>query len=75
MKIKDLKELTVEELGLRRRELKEESLNLRMQQATGQLESPARIRSVRRGIARIETLLSAKRLEASAAKSAPAEKN
>lgn len=57
----DLKELSVDELAARRRVLKEESLMLRVQKEAGQLENPSRIRLARREIARIETLLTAKR--------------
>ncbi len=63
MKINELKEMTVEELGTQRRDLKQEMINLRVQQQSGQLENPARIRTVRRTIARIETILSSRRLE------------
>lgn len=58
MKTRELRELTLEELTARRRELKQEAINLRVQQQSGQLENPARIRLVRREVARIETLLS-----------------
>ncbi len=61
MKIKELREQSNEELATRRRDLKEEMLNLRIQQESGQLENPARIREARREIARIETLLSSRR--------------
>ncbi|QQL45829.1 50S ribosomal protein L29 [Sulfuriroseicoccus oceanibius] len=57
MKLKELKELTAEELQKRSRELKEEMLNLRLQQGSEQLENTARIRTVRREIARVQTLL------------------
>ncbi len=67
MKIKELREQSIEELATRRRELKEEMLNLRVQQESGQLENPARIRQARREVARIETLLAARRNEAAAA--------
>ncbi len=66
MKINELKEMTVEELGTQRRDLKQEMINLRVQQQSGQLENPARIRTVRRTIARIETILSSRRLETAA---------
>jgi large subunit ribosomal protein L29 len=62
MKIKELRELTVDELGARRNELKQEIVNLRIQAQVGQLENPARIRSIRREVARIETLITARRL-------------
>jgi len=58
---KQLSELSVEELAARRRELKEESLMLRVQKEAGQLENPSRIRQARREVARIETILTAKR--------------
>ncbi|MEM6910774.1 MAG: 50S ribosomal protein L29 [Verrucomicrobiota bacterium] len=61
MKAKELRENTIEELAVKRRELKEESLNLRIQQQTGQLENPARLKLVRRDIARIETLINEKK--------------
>lgn len=57
MKIKELRELTVEELAVRRRELKQETINLRVQQQSGQLENPARLLHVRRELARIETII------------------
>ena len=56
--------MTVEELGTQRRDLKQEMINLRVQQQSGQLENPARIRAVRKTIARIETILSSRRNEA-----------
>jgi len=52
-----LRELSDEELNRKLRELKEELFNLRFQKAAGQLENPARIRQVRRDIARILTIL------------------
>ena len=66
MKIKELKEMTNEELATQRRDLKHETINLRVQQQSGQLENPARIRTVRRTVARIETILSSRRLGDSA---------
>lgn len=57
MKIKQLREMTVEELGARRRELRQEMLNLRVQQQIGQLENPSRIMTLRREVARIETIV------------------
>jgi large subunit ribosomal protein L29 len=57
MKIKELREMTVEELGARRRELRQEMLNLRVQQQIGQLENPTRIKHLRREVARIETIV------------------
>lgn len=57
MKIKELREMTVEELGVRRRELRQEMLNLRVQQQIGQLENPTRLKHLRREVARIETIV------------------
>lgn len=59
-KIKELREFSADELTTRRRDLKEELLNLRVQKESGQIENPARIKSARREIARIETLLTEK---------------
>jgi large subunit ribosomal protein L29 len=56
-KVKDIREGSADELAARLRDLKQEALNLRLQQATGQLENSARIRIVRREIARIHTIL------------------
>ena len=53
----ELRELTNEELVLRVREAKEELFNLRFQSATGQLESHGRLRTVKRDIARIYTVV------------------
>ncbi len=73
MKIKDLREMTNEELYSQRRDLKHETINLRVQQQSGQLENSARIRIVRRDVARIESILSERRLaDASAATAEPA---
>lgn len=57
----ELRELSVDELATRRRELKEEALNLRVQKESGQLENPSRLRDIRREVARIETVLTEKR--------------
>ncbi len=61
MKIKELRELTIDELAARRNELKQEIVNLRIQAQVGQLENPARLKLIRREIARVETLLTARR--------------
>ena len=63
---KALSELSVDELARRRRELKEESLMLRVQKEAGQLENPSRIREARREVARIETILTQRRAAAGA---------
>lgn len=60
-KAKEINQLTLDELSARLRELKQEGLNLRLQQATGQLENTARIRLVRREIAQVMTAINAKK--------------
>ena len=57
MKMKELSELTVDELLTKRRDQRQESLHLRLQQQSGQLEQPSRLRLLRRDLARIETEL------------------
>ena len=57
MKIKELRELSNDELIARRRELRKDAFNLRLQQQTGALEKPSVIRLNRREVARIETIL------------------
>ena len=59
-KVKASSELSADELQVRLRELKHEALNLRLQRATGTLENPARIKTVRRETARILTAVAAK---------------
>jgi len=58
MKMKELSELAMDELLTKRRDLRQESLHLRLQQQSGQLEQPSRLRLLRRALARIETELS-----------------
>ncbi len=55
-----IRELSLDELKVRLRELKEEALNLRLQQSTGQIENTDRIRIVRREKARVLTALNEK---------------
>ena len=61
MKIKEIRDLNDEELSTRKRDLKQEAFHLRLQQQSGQLEKPSEIRSIRREVARIETILSERR--------------
>lgn len=71
MKIDQLREQTSEELVRKTRELKQDMLNMRIQQASGQLENPSRLKLLRREVARIETIISERRLNISIDKSAP----
>jgi large subunit ribosomal protein L29 len=57
-----LKDLTAEELLKKKKDVKEEVFNLRFQHSTGQLENTARMKLVRRDVARIETILKEKEL-------------
>ena len=61
MKATDLTGKTADELNDSLLGLKKEQFNLRFQRASGQLENTARVRQVRRDIARIKTVLHAKR--------------
>ena len=60
MNIKDIRGMSVEELESELQKLKKESFNLRFQKAGGQLENTARVRFVRRSIARILTVINSK---------------
>lgn len=57
MKAKEIREMNETELNKQLTDLKSELFNLRFQLATGQLENPLRIRSVRKDIARIKTVM------------------
>jgi large subunit ribosomal protein L29 len=57
MKTNEIRDLTTAEIELKVKSLKEELFNLRFQLATGQLENTARIREVRKAIARMKTVV------------------
>lgn len=57
MKAKDLVDLSTEELLEKEADYRQELFNLRFQLATGQLENTARIKQVRKNIARVKTVL------------------
>jgi large subunit ribosomal protein L29 len=61
MKAADLRVMTLDQLGDEVMKLRKERFNLRFQRASGQLENTARVRQVRRDIARIETITRQKR--------------
>ncbi len=61
---KEIQEKTLEELLSDSRNLRQEIFNLRLQQASAQLEKPARLRTLRRDIARMETQITALRHKA-----------
>ena len=66
MKIAEIKEFTMKELETRKREIRQEIFNLRIQQQGGQLERPHMLRSLRRDAARVATVLTQKRRAARA---------
>ena len=61
MKSVDIRAKSLDELGDQLGSLKKEQFNLRFQKATGQLEKTARVREVRRDIARVKTIAAQKR--------------
>ena len=63
MKIKEIRELTTEELLNKIEELKEELFNLRFANATGNLEKPVRLRELRKQVAKMKTIIRERELE------------
>jgi large subunit ribosomal protein L29 len=61
MKASQFRDQTLEELQDRERDLSEQLFALRLQKVTGQLEKPARVRQVRKDLARVLTILREKR--------------
>jgi large subunit ribosomal protein L29 len=64
MNAKELRDKSADQLKEQLADLKKESFNLRFQQATGALESTARVRQVRRDAARVKTILNEKAAQA-----------
>ena len=66
MKMSDpkIKDATAVELAAMSRDLRHEMFNLRLQQASSQLEKPARLKTLRRDVARVETRISQLRQKA-----------
>jgi large subunit ribosomal protein L29 len=63
MKAAELRDLAVEELGARERDLSDQLFRLRIQKSMGQLEAPNKIRNVRRDLARVKTIMRQKRTD------------
>jgi large subunit ribosomal protein L29 len=61
MKVPDIRAMTIDQIEDEVLKLKKEQFNLRFQRATGQLENTARVREVRRDIARLKTIAQQKR--------------
>tara|TARA_B110000263_G_C15255205_1_gene486133 strand:- start:180 stop:365 length:186 start_codon:yes stop_codon:yes gene_type:complete len=57
MKVEELRELTVEDLRVREKDLDDELFRMRLKKSMGQLEAPAQLRGLRRDLARIKTLI------------------
>lgn len=57
MKIRELRELSAEDLKQKELELRDQLFKLRFQKSLGQLDNPMKIRNIRRDLARIKTLL------------------
>jgi large subunit ribosomal protein L29 len=70
MKFSEIKDMTTVELMAKSRDLRQEVFNLRLQQASAQLEKTARLRLLRRDIARVETRIA--QMSAGAAPGKPA---
>jgi large subunit ribosomal protein L29 len=61
MKAREIRELTLEELTVKSRELRGDLFNAQVKRATGQLENTAKLEQLRRDIARVETVLRERR--------------
>ena len=57
MKVMEMRELTVDDLRARVKELDDQLFRLRLQKSMGQLEAPAKVRDVRKDLARMKTIL------------------
>jgi large subunit ribosomal protein L29 len=62
MKIGEIRELSVDELRTREKDLDDQLFRLRIQKSMGQLEAPAKVRDVRRDLAKIKTILREKQV-------------
>ena len=61
MKAAELRDLGVDDLGARERDLADQLFRMRIQKSMGQLEAPDKLRTVRRDLARVKTVLRQKR--------------
>ena len=64
MKVEEIRELSVDVLRDREKELDDQLFRLRIQKSMGQLEAPVKVREVRRDLARVKTILREKQLAA-----------
>ncbi len=63
MKANEIRKLSTEEINKKINDSKEELFNLRMKQATGSLEKPARLHELRKDVARYKTILREREME------------
>ena len=61
MKVQEIRGLTVGDLALKVKDLHEQIFRLRIQKAMGQIDTPHKVRALRRDLARVETILKEKR--------------
>jgi len=66
MKAAEIRELTVDDLRARVKDLDDQLFRMRIQKSMGQLEAPGKVRDIRRDLARINTILREKELQAAA---------
>ena len=66
--------MSTDELLTKKRDLRQETLHLRLQQQSGQLEQPSRLRLLRRDVARVETVLTQRNQQPPASGKQPARK-
>ena len=62
MKVTEIRELSVDELHTREKDLDDQMFRLRIQKSMGQLEAPARVRELRKDLAKIKTILREKQV-------------
>ncbi len=62
MKVAEIRELTVDDLRAREKDLDDQLFRLRIQKSMGQLEAPARVRELRKDLAKIKTILREKQV-------------
>ena len=62
MKVTEMRELSVDELHTREKDLDDQIFRLRIQKSMGQLEAPARVRELRKDLAKIKTILREKQV-------------
>ena len=63
MRVKEIRDLNIDELRQKEKELSEELFRLHLRNATGQLNSPATVRNVRKDVARVKTVVRGKEIQ------------